>query len=50
MKWVISLVEFPMISGCATTAQELTDTSKDASKIQSDQNYQALYRDVLTVA
>jgi hypothetical protein len=50
MKWVIFLVGLLVISGCATTAKKLIDTNKNANTIQSNQNYHALYREVLTVA
>jgi hypothetical protein len=50
MKWVIFLVGLLVISGCTTTEQKLINTNKNANMIQSKQNYQALYREVLTVA
>ena len=38
------------LSGCITTAQELRNTSEHKNTISLDKNYQAVFRDVLTVA
>jgi hypothetical protein len=50
MKRIVFFAALLVISGCATTAQKLIDRSKNTNTIETNQNYQALYRDVLTVA
>jgi len=50
MQRIILLLALLAVTGCVTTAQELINTSENKKTISLDQNYQAVYRDVLTVA
>jgi hypothetical protein len=49
MRRIVLFVALMLVTGCVTTAQELINTSQYKKTIKLDQNYQAAYRDILTV-
>jgi hypothetical protein len=50
MKLITSFFALLLITGCVTTAEELSATSDHKATISTNQNYQSVYRNVLTEA